>query len=261
VINRILGATQAGYYAPILQLVAGFRGMGGVIGSLFAPTLMSLHVKGGPSAANAYLLRSLRFFGILMAVPIGVVCGLSEDLLRVWLGSSNQTNPMLVVIMVGSLSVTLFEHPLSQVQLAANRVKIPALATLTAGAVNALLAVQLCRIAGVSGVAIAGVLVLCAKTLLFTPAYNSRILKTTSFSQLKAIGTSVTVSLVAFTWSSLLAKLVAPSSVITLAAAAACSAALSYLSLYPFVLNSDERLVVDRTITRFRGLVFRTAAP
>lgn len=261
VINRMLGATQAGCYAPILQLVAGFRGIGGILSSLFAPTLMSLHAKGAPSATSAYLTRSLRFFGILMALPVGTVCGLSGNLLHVWLGRDHHTSPALLVLMVGSLCVTLLEHPLNQVQLAANRVKAPALATLAAGALNAVLAIQLCRMSGVTGVALAGVIVLGAKTLLFTPAYNARILGTTPFEQLRSIGSSVAVFLLAFGWSLLAAKIFAPAHILSLGATGACSAAAACLTLYPIVLRSDERQVVDRNIVRFRGLVFKTAAP
>lgn len=261
VINRIMGATQTGYYAPILQLVTGFRGIGGIIGSLFAPTLMSLHAKGDPFATSAYLTRSLRFFGILMSIPVGVACGLSGNLLRIWLGPDHRTSPALMALMVGSLCVTLLEHPLNQVQLAANRVKAPALATLAAGALNAVLAIKLCHTYGTAGVAMAGVLILGAKTLLFTPVYNARILSTSSLAQFKEISTSVIVFLVSFGWSSLAAKMAAPANLLALGTAGAGSAAAAYLTLYTLVLRGDEREVVNRTIKRFRGFVFKAAAP
>lgn len=261
VINRILGATEAGYYAPILQLVAGFRGIGGIIGSLFAPTLMGMHAKGDPSATEAYLVRSLRFYGILMAVPVGVACGLSQNLLHVWLGNDHHTSPMLMALMVGSLCVTLLEHPLNQVQLAANRVKVPAFATLAAGILNAVLAIQLCHLYGTAGVALAGVIVLGAKTLLFAPFYNSRILGTGPGPQIRGIATSVTVFLVAFGWSSLAARIASPANILTLGTAAAFSGAAAYMTLYPMVLRSDERKAVNQIITRFRGLIFKTATP
>ncbi len=261
VINRILGATEAGYYAPILQLVSGFRGIGGIIGSLFAPTLTGLHAKGDSSATEAYLVSSLRFYGILMAVPVGVACGLSKNLLHVWLGNNHHTSPMLMAVMVGSLCVTLFEHPLNQVQLAANRVRLPAIATLAAGALNALLAIPICHLYGTMGVALVGVVVLAAKTLLFAPFYNSRILGSPPGAQLRGIATSVTVFLVAFGWSSLAARIATHANVLTLGAAAAFSGAAAYMTLYSMVLRSDERKSVNKIIARFRCLIFNAATP
>lgn len=261
VINRTLGATEAGHYAPVLQLASGFRGAAGIVGSLFAPTLMTLHAKGDPSSTAAYSARSLRFFGILVSVPLGVTSGLAANLLHVWLGPSHQTSWILMVVLIGSLSVTLLEHPLNQVQLAANKVRIPAIATLVAGAVNALLAFQFCRNFGVFGVAVAGVLVLGMKTVVFTPTYNARILGTRVSSQIKGIGTSVTVFLLAFVCASVIGHMFEPGNMLALGMAAASSAALSHLAIYLMVLNGHEREEVVRSIGRFKGLVFRFVTP
>ena len=178
IINRMLGPREAGMYAPVLVLSQVTRAIAGSLGNLFTPKITRLFAEKDLGGLQSYVVQSTRFLGILMGIPIGLLCALSEDFLALWMGPLFASRWPLVWLLVGHLCVNLSVYPQQAVQTAANRVKIPALVTLGMGLFHIGFAILLAGPLGLGslGVALSGALVLTAKNAVFTPAYNMRIL-------------------------------------------------------------------------------------
>jgi len=132
----------------VLQLPALLRLLSTAVGEIFAPTMFQMYARGDIDALVVYLNRAIKFVGLVMALCIGLICGFSEPLLRLWLGPSFGSLAPLLSLMAIHLCVNLSMYPLYAVPLAANRVRVPGLVTLAIGVGNLLLALLLARVFG-----------------------------------------------------------------------------------------------------------------
>ncbi|MHB0912204.1 MAG: oligosaccharide flippase family protein [Armatimonadota bacterium] len=179
VVNRLLGAHAGGQYGAILQWSALLRSLAGVVASVFAPTMVYYYAGRDIDSLVLYSRRAVKSLGLMMALPIGLICGFSKPLLNLWLGSEFVPLAGLMVLLTGPLAVTLGVFPLFSIQLATNRVRLPGIITCVMGLLNLGLAILLAgRVGwGMYGVAAAGAIMLAAKNILFTPIYSAHILR------------------------------------------------------------------------------------
>ncbi|MHB9131494.1 MAG: lipopolysaccharide biosynthesis protein [Armatimonadota bacterium] len=179
VVNKLLGAQAGGHYAAILQWSALLRAFAGVIASVFAPTITAYYARGDMDGLIRYSRLAVKFLGLVMALPIGLICGLSYPLLQIWLGKPFAGLAPLLSLMTIHLCINLGIVPLFNLQMAANRVRWPGIVTFITGAINLGLALLLAdRVGwGMYGVAAAGAIMLTAKNAVFTPLYGAHILR------------------------------------------------------------------------------------
>src|SRR5437660_840381 len=145
---------------------------------IFTPTMYHIYARGDIDGLVVYLNRAIKFVGLVMALCIGLICGFSEPLLRLWLGPAFCSLASLLFLMAIHLCMSLSMYPLYALPLAANRVKVPGVATLAIGVVNLLLALFMVWVLGwgMYGLASAGAITLTVRHLLFTPLYGARVL-------------------------------------------------------------------------------------
>ncbi len=176
--NRFAEAHAAGQYAAVLQIPFLLRSLAIAVGGVFAPTMMHIYARGQTDELVEYLQRSIRFLGLVLAIPIGLICGFAEPILRLWLGAGFGSLWPLLVIMTAHLCINLSMYPLYTLPLAADRVKVPGLFTLVIGCANIALAIFLAAGLGwgLYGIAISGAILLTVRHLFFTPWYAARIL-------------------------------------------------------------------------------------
>jgi membrane protein EpsK len=174
----LFGPEQAGRYAAVLALPALLRSLATAVGGIFPPTMYHIYSRGDIDGLVIYLNRAIKFVGLVMALAIGLICGFSEPLLRLWLGPAFGNLAPLLFLMAVHLCVNLSMYPLYAVPLAANRVKVPGLVTLMIGLGNLLLALLLAGVFGwgLNGLAAAGAILLTIRHVLFTPLYAARVL-------------------------------------------------------------------------------------
>src|SRR6266516_2157412 len=84
--NRLFGPEQGGRYAAVLALPSLLRSLAIAVGGIFAPTMFHIYARGDIDGLVVYLNRAIKFLGLVMALSIGVVGGVWEALLRLWLG-------------------------------------------------------------------------------------------------------------------------------------------------------------------------------
>ncbi|MES5395852.1 MATE family efflux transporter [Bacillus amyloliquefaciens] len=175
--NLVLGPSEAGVYAAIIQFPLLLRSLAGTLASLFAPVLTSFYSKGDMEGLLSYANKAVRLNGLLLALPAALLGGLAEPFLSIWLGPSFVQTAPILYIHAAYLAVSLSVMPLFYVWTAFNKQKTPAVVTLCLGGLNVLLAVVLSGPAhlGLYGITIAGAVSLILKNAVFTPLYVSHI--------------------------------------------------------------------------------------
>src|SRR6185503_1976372 len=141
--NRLFGPEQAGRYAAVLALPTLLRSLATAVGGIFPPTMYHIYSRGDIDGLVIYLNRAIKFVGLVIALAIGLICGFSEPLLRLWLGPAFSDLAPLLFLMSIHLCINLSMYPLYAVPLAVNRVKVPGLVTLLIGLLHLLLALLL----------------------------------------------------------------------------------------------------------------------
>jgi len=177
--NLLLGAEASGRYAAILQPAVMIRTIGCTVGAMFAPTIISHFATKDMEALVTSVQRGMKFLGLFLVLPIGLACGFAGDLLRVWLGEGFVSLWPLLILVTIHLCVNMAIQPILGVQLATDSYKVPALATLVAGACNLALAIVLVGRMhwGLYGIAVASAVTLLLKNVLFTTVYAAHLLR------------------------------------------------------------------------------------
>jgi membrane protein EpsK len=179
VVNRMFGVEVGGRYAAILQWPFLLRSIATTIGSVFGPTILYYYAQKDMKGLVLYSRQAVKFVGILIALPTGLISGFAGPLLRIWLGPKFVELAPLMFLMTFPLAVGLAYLPLHNISNALIKVRVPGIVQLLAGVLNLMLAVGLASVPalGYYGVAAAGVIVFSLRNILFTPLYASHILK------------------------------------------------------------------------------------
>ena len=141
VVNTALGVTIQGFYASALQWSILLRSLARTFSTALAPIMIIQFAAGDSRQLGEMSVLSVKLLGLIMALPVGLVAGLAQPLLRVWLGPDFVGLSTLLILMVLPLSVNLAVLPLYSLQVAYNRVKIPGIVSVILGVVNLILAV------------------------------------------------------------------------------------------------------------------------
>lgn len=253
VANLVFGAKTAGRYGAVLLFSAFMRTLVGTISGVLDPIMFALYAQNNPAGLARFCRQSVKFIGLTIALPIGLICGLAKPLLTVWLGPAYSDLSWLVVVLVSHLCINLAVVPLFSIQTATNHVRLPGILTLVMGIANAVLAVALALWSGLGyiGIAVAGAIVMTAKNAFFTPLYNARNLRLPWWTFLPNLATTTLACLLvsaAGYWMSINFTL---TGWLQLALGAAVIAGIYLLAAYFLGLNPDERLLL-RTELRQR---------
>lgn len=246
VVNRIIGSEAGGQYAALLTWSALLRGLGGAIAGVFTPTMLAHYARGDFDALVHYGRRAIRLVGLTVGWPAGLISGFAAPFLSLWLGPEAAGLATLLLVMTIHLPLNLCVLPMFGIQIATNKVRTPGVVTCVMGLANLGLALFLAGPAGwgMMGVAVAGLIMLTAKNLLFTPMYAARCLHRPLTSFYRDIAPALISSLVLTGACRLIAQFVSIDGWAELALIAAL-VSVAYVSfMWLVVLTSDERKAV-----------------
>lgn len=207
VVNKLFGSTGGGEYAAVLQWSILLRSMAGILGNAIAPMIMIHYANEKKEQIITLSSRAMKFMGISMALPIGLICGFASPMLLLWLGPQFVNLAPLLLLQVGHLIINLSVIPLFSINTAFNKLQVPGMVMILMGLGNLALALLLPTFFGwgMYGVAAAGAIMLTAKNAIFTPVYCARILdvplSTFFHSFVPGVVGSVALALGAFTLS------------------------------------------------------------
>lgn len=243
VVNLLFGSTSAGEYAIALQWVVLLRAIAGVLAGVLTPTVLACYARGQTETLVQITKSAVRLMGYAMALPIGLICGFSSQLLTVWVGPNLAVLAPLMILLTVHLAVNLTVLPIFSINVAYNRVRIPGIVTLVMGTGNFALAVLLSLIPGLGyyGVAAAGAIVLTVKNALFTPWYAAVVLDTSWQTFTGSILPGIGATLLLIAAASLLGSLLPLAAIAPLIGAGGALSLVYLILVWRFGLSRQER--------------------
>jgi O-antigen/teichoic acid export membrane protein len=243
VANQFLGTEAAGPFGAILQIVIALRSAAGLLAGIVAPLLFARYAVGKFDELESLLKRSMRYLGIALAGPIGIVCAWSGEFLTLWLGPEFAHLKWIIWITTVHLAANLACRPLFFLQQAANRVKNPAIVTLALGFLHVALSIALAWGLGLGlyGIAISGALTLTAKNCIYTVFNAATILDQPSRTFLMPIVVTVLATVLAVALGKFALMFTEIASWTTLILAAVTTAFLYLIAVWRLLLSNDDR--------------------
>jgi O-antigen/teichoic acid export membrane protein len=240
--NTFLGAKIAGEYGSVLLFSSLIQQLAYNMSMTLTPSLVSKYACGDVDALQRISRLAVKCMGLILALPVGLICGFSRPLLLLWLGKNFlHLQPLLIVLTV-HLALNMAVRPLFGLNIAYNKVRVPGLASLALGVFNLLLAIALVQGGwGVLGIAMSGALSMTLRNLFFTPLYAAHVQKLPLFTYLRTLLPLALVNAFLIGAIFCLSRL---SAIKTWAALAALAAAVSLvygLITYCFVLRREEK--------------------
>ncbi len=189
IINLMIGPKSVGFYNSILGLSMQLRVFSGLMSNMMTPYALACLAQNDYEGLAHAGARAVRLASLGIAIPLGVLCGLSKPFLGWWLGSEFTFLSSLIWLMLPHLIINLGVQPLFGISYAANKVMVPGIATLIGGLFKLGLAITLVKYTslGFYGVALAGLISLTLKNAIFTPIYTAIVLKIPSLPLFMAI--------------------------------------------------------------------------
>jgi len=190
IINILLGSEEAGRYGPFVLLVSLLSMLGMAVANVFTPIVYEHIAQKKMDILVRHSKRSMKYMGLIIAFPIGLLCGLSSPFLKWWLRpefSKFADLSPLAWLLLGPWIVNITVRPLFSVYRGLNKVKVPAIVILVGGAMNAIVSVLLIKYTnlGLYGAALASLFCLTGKNLFFTPIYTAMLLGQAKFTFFK----------------------------------------------------------------------------
>lgn len=243
VVNICLGTVSGGQYAPVVQWGMLMSTLGGAVSGLFTPIVYTYVGQKNLDLLTKNTFRCMKYMGLLMAFPVGIVCGLGEQILNVWIGVEFGHLSIVLVTLVFPQVLYLSVAPLYAVNRGMNKVKIPATLTLIGGVVNCGFSIYVACFTslGIWGVALVTSLCLCFRSIIFTCGYSSKILNKPFHLFIKSTIWGITNCVIIVAFSRVLANYWHIDSYLKLMAAAIIVCLPCVLIQYLFFLNQDDR--------------------
>lgn len=189
IVNKLFGTISGGEYATILIWSTLLRSMAGMFTGVLTPIILTYYAKNQFEQILTISKSSVKIMGIIMALPIVLICGFAQQLLMLWVGPEFIKLVPLMWILLSHLIINLSVLPLLSINVAFNKLRIPGLVTIIMGVANILLAIMTSYYTdlGYYGVAFAGFIMLTMKNSLFIPWYTTQVMNVPKFTFTKPI--------------------------------------------------------------------------
>lgn len=258
VVNIFFGATSAGEFSIALQWVILLYAIAGILSGVFTPIVFTYYARKLRDELVQITKSAVKFMGLAMALPIGLICGFGSELLTIWVGEEYSSLALLIVALTIPLTYNLAVIPFFSINIAYNQVKLPGIATFFAGVGNILLAVAFALYTdlGYYGVAIASAVVLLFKNGIFIPWYTTRLLGVPARTFNYSIIAGVLSTIIIATFAYILSQIVEISGILPIAIASSLIA-VGYLgAIWSIGLNRYERdFVLSYLPKRFSNIL------
>lgn len=178
VVNYFFGIDLTGRYGTILIFATLIHTLASAVGSVLSPAIGGYYARGDFVGLRHLASQASKLMGLGLAIPIGLLCGFGQPLLKLWLGSEFIDLNFLLIALVGHLSVNLATRPLLYVLTSYNKVRIQGILTIILGIINIGFASSLAYWGGwgITGVAIAGAITWTVKNLLLLSVYSAIVM-------------------------------------------------------------------------------------
>lgn len=177
-LNLLLGREIQGSYGLLLTWVNILRGLFGSMGQLLSPSLAALQANEDSEKITDLSSKAVRMQGLLISIPVGVLCGLSSPALNWWLGPNfTFLAPLTWLILVPLVLEGSFYPAFILIQSPAT-IPFAAKASVAMGLLNVVLGVTLVKFTslGMYGIALSTAATSLIRHGLVLPAYAASVL-------------------------------------------------------------------------------------
>lgn len=173
VVNYVFGEKATGEYAIPLQWQTLLRSLASVLAGVITPMILISYARKEYAKIINLSYISVKFLGLALAIPIGLIAGFAPSLLRVWVGKEFVYLSPLMWLIILPMGINLAFSALYSINTAYNRIKVPAYITLLTGVASLILAILFTMYLdfGLYGVALAGVIAFTGRNLFFSVFY------------------------------------------------------------------------------------------
>jgi len=206
VVNYVFGSEATGEYAIPLQWQTMLRSLANVLAGVITPMILISYAKAQHQKIIDFSYFSVKFLGMALAIPIGLIAGFAPSLLKIWVGEEFIYLVPLLWLIILPMAINLSFSALYPIATAYNKIKTPAYVTLFTGVFSLLLALFFTMYLdfGLYGVALAGVIAFTGRNLLFTVYYTAYLTGSKSTKYYKSCLFGVIVTILTFIGSYLL---------------------------------------------------------
>jgi len=200
IVNVLFGAVAETQYSLAMTFITLLIGISSLITNTFRPQVYSYVANRDNVGAAKFISSTIRITGLLMALPLVLICIFAPQLFTLWVGSEYAFLTPLVWILVLPTIITIMDGCMGPLNVACNRVRVTAIANFIAAIINIGLALSLPYIFSIElyGVAIAWVVSLILYGGIFQPIYNAYIINAHPFTFIKPILIGIIFVLVLF---------------------------------------------------------------
>jgi membrane protein EpsK len=179
VVNIFFGASITGGYASVVQFSALMEYLVNSVSIVIRPLILKKFAQEELNGLKVLTAQTVKMLGLVLSVPVGLLCGFSKPLFTVWLGPSYDNLSTLLIVIVCHLGVNLSVRPMLDVQNAFNKIRWPGIATLLCGCLNLGMAMLIAWWGtwGCEGVALVGACIWTFKNAVFIPIYTAHIMR------------------------------------------------------------------------------------
>lgn len=177
IVNKEFGTAAGGEYAIVLVFFNLLWSITGLITSVFSPMYYTYYARRLFTAIHSLSVVSVKCIGLVMALPIALICIFSPHLLTIWVGGEFVHLSGLIWVLLIPLTTILSVRSLITSYAAYNQVRIPAIVTIISGVVNLILALTLPYVYGLGmyGIALAFIIALSLRNSVFIPWYAAKV--------------------------------------------------------------------------------------
>jgi O-antigen/teichoic acid export membrane protein len=241
VANRALDLNLAGMYGALLVIPKNLRIFSVAIGEVWGPSIMTKFSQSDMPGVDKIMRSSIKLSGLTLALIAGLIAGLSDPFLTVWLGPNFKSMIWVLVLMVLPLCTNLLDRPFLDIFISMNKLRLPALVSFGLGISNFLLAALLTPRLGVFGLVLAGGLTLTINYSMIIPIYAAIIMDLPWWHYLKRLVLILFVTLIVAGISWLIAGLYSLTSYLHLILVGGLVSVIYLVLVYFLVLSDEEK--------------------
>ena len=255
IINRVLGPTAGGMYAPIVQLTLLITLVTSSLNQMFAPIVIQSIAEGNNEKIKQQTYNAIRYLGFFIILPIITICGFSKSLLTLWLGDEFTDLYKLIWLLMIPLIVINPVRPLFALLNGLNAVKYLGIITLFGGVLNLCLSLMLVTYTdlGLYAVGLATIISLLIRNLLFLPFYSMKLIKGEAKKIYVQLLLLIAISVISIFILNRVDMIIPPKNIAMLIVYGGAFSAVYFLLLFMFIINKDEKNMVVRFFKRIRG--------
>lgn len=252
IVNKLFGEISGAEYSLAVIWSTLLIGVGALVTNMFTPMTYSYYAKQDREGLIRFTSMAIKIIGLLMALPIALVCIFSSQLLTIWVGAEFAHLAPLIWICVAPVILKIMVSCISPITVAYNRVRSLVILTLPTGILNVILALLLPNIFGIGmyGVALAGLITLLLRYGVINPLFIANVIQIPIYTYLKKMlyGLGGMIALIIVGAALLSAVNITTFPMLILAG---CGISAAYLLfMLNVILHHEERLMIRSCLPR-----------